>query len=348
MCVSSPLGGILYNRRMSRFAWLLLLLSLVGCGKEQSSSGDDDPSVDASIDAPHNPFKTVATFNPAMRQQPDGVVSINNVIYVGLAPLGQIVKITAPGAFEPFGQIPGPVSNTLTLGLAANIAGEIFIAVAAAGPNPTPLPGVYKLPATGGMAQLFSRSSFMIHPNGIDVHGGKLYVTDSEAGRIIEITQTGNASVWLEDPLLAGSTDACGGTGGAAVGANGIAHDADNRYVSVTDHGRIVRIPLRKNGAADPPVVHAESCDDLRGVDGIMLEAPGQFTAVRGSPANAMVSILPNGTVVPIHVGTPLDGPASIAYDALITGWVITNAAPSLDNPGKPSVVGLSSMLDSQ
>ena len=78
----------------------------------------------------------------------------------------------------------------------------------------------------------------------------------------------------------------------------------------------------------------------------MVLEAPGQFTAVRGSPANAMVSIFPNGTVLPIHVGAPLDGPASITYDALITGWVITNAAPSVDNPGRPSVVGLSTMLD--
>ena len=325
---------------MSRVTWLALSLFLIGCGGNDAAV-DAHPG-DPQIDAPRNPFMTLVRFDVGMQQLPEGVVSIRGLVHVGLAPLGQIVKITSPGVFKPFGELPLPISNTYTLGLVANANDEIFVAVGASGPNPMPGPGVYKLPAAGGTALLFSSSPLMTFPNGIDLDGTKLYVTDSSAGRILEIDERGIVSLWLEDPMLAGSTTACGGTQSPfPIGANGIAHDANYRYVAVTDHGRIVRIPIKATGGAGLPVVHAESCTTLKGIDGISLQAPGQLVGVRNAPTGALVSIAMNGLVIPIHTGTPLDGPASIAPDEGVGGWVITNSAFSSGDAGKPGVLGL-------
>jgi sugar lactone lactonase YvrE len=144
--------------------------------------------------------------------------------------------------------------------------------------------------------------------------------------------------------MLAGDLGACGGTGAPfGIGANGIAHDASNRYVAVTDHGRIVRVPIRANGMAGTPVVHAESCADLQGVDGIALEAGGTIVAVRNGPSNTMSRISADGrTVTPIHVGAPLDGPASVVIDAAATPrLVIANSAFFSGPTGEPSVLAL-------
>ena len=328
---------------MRRIALLLFSLSVIGCGDNSAGTPDARPK-DAGMDAQGNAFTTLASFDPMKGELPEGVTSVNGATYVGLAPLGDIVKITAPGTVQPFGSIPDPVMNTFTLGLAANAAGEIFVGVGASGATPSPAPGVYKIAATGGMAQVFAVSPMMSFPNAIDVDGDKLYVTDSASGRIFEINSLGVATVWLEHPTLAGNMTACGGSGaGFPIGANGIVHDANNRYVAVTDYGRIVRIPIMGNGTAGTPVVHAESCANLHGVDGIVLEAGGTIVAVRNGPSNTMSRISANGqTVTKIHMGAPLDGPASVTIATGTTPQlVITNSAFFSGATGKPSVVAL-------
>lgn len=328
---------------MSRIAWTLLSLSLIGCG-DNNAAIDAPRSDDARIDAPPNPFTTLAEFDPAMGQLPEGVVTVGGVVYVGLAPRGEIVRIATPGSVQAFGTIPAPVADTFTLGLAANAAGDIFVAVGASGANPTPAPGIYRIPAAGGTATEFATSAMMPFPNAIEVNGTRLFVTDSSAGRILEISQAGNVSVWLEDAMLAGNMSACGGTGAPfTIGANGIARDASNLYVAVTDYGRIVRIPIMGNGMAGAPVVHAESCTTLQGADGIVLEAAGTMVVVRNGPSNTMSRISADGqTVTPIHVGAPLDGPASVTIMAGATPQlVLTNSAFFSGATGKPSVLSL-------
>lgn len=326
---------------MSKIAWILCSLSLIGCG-DNAAVPDARPSDDAGDDAPGSRFTTLAMFDPAMGQLAEGVVVVGGVTYAGLAPRGEIIRIATPGMPQPFGAISAPVSNTFTLGLAANAAGEIFVAVGASGPTPTPPPGVYKIPATGGAATVFSVSPMMNNPNAIVVSGDKLFVSDSASGRIFEIDDLGVATVWLDDPMLAGNQAACGGTGAPfAIGANGIARDASNLYVAVTDHGRIVRVPIRPNGTAGTPVVHAESCTTLGGADGIALEAGGTIVVVRNGPSNTMSRVSADGgTVTPIHTGPPLDGPASVAIAGGATPQlVITNSAFFSGPTGKPSVV---------
>lgn len=333
---------------MSRIAFTLLSLSLIGCGDDKAADVDARPSDDAGLDASPAQFTTLATFDAMMGQLPEGVVAVGDVVYAGLAPRGEVVRIATPGMAQAFGNLPPPVSNTFTLGLAANAAGDIFVGVGASGANPSPVPGVYRIPAAGGTATVFAVSPMMNFPNSILVDGTRLYVTDSAAGRILEINQAGIVSVWLEDPMLAGDMNACGGNGaGFSIGANGIARDANNMYVAVTDHGRIVRIPIMGGGNAGTPAVHAESCMTLQGADGIALEASGTIVVVRNGTSNTMSRISADGqTVTPIHVGAPLDGPASVTITSgAAPQLVLTNSAffSSQSNPAgaRPSVLSL-------
>jgi len=109
---------------MKRTTWVVALC-LAACGDDRKSTqmGVDAP---VRIDAPPDVFDTLLLFNPATGQLPEGVVSINNVPYVGLAPIGLVVRID-PTTLVLHGKLPGTVSNTFTLGLAANPAGEIFV-----------------------------------------------------------------------------------------------------------------------------------------------------------------------------------------------------------------------------
>jgi hypothetical protein len=329
---------------MSRIALLLSVLVGVGCGDNTIPPGAGIDAPGTGDDVAPEKFTTLASFDPAMGQNPEGVVSIDGVPLVGLAPLGQIVRVPAGGAPEPFGNLPAPVANTFTLGLAANAAGEIFVGVGASGAAPTPAPGVYKIPAAGGEATLFADALNLQFPNALDFDGSDLYVTDSAAGRVFKITAAGMVSNWSMNAMLQGDQDACGGSGaGFNIGANGIAHDAGFRYVAVTDHGRLLRIPILQNGNSGVPEVVAESCDELSGIDGIALDTDGSIIAVRNGPSLELLRIAMDGTITVLHQGAPLDGPASVVIDAPggVKRALITNSAFFSGATGSPSLVSL-------
>ena len=317
---------------------LAFALCVAACGDNKDVTGTQ---VDAPIriDAPPEVFDTLLQFNPSTRQLPEGVTVVGDVPYVGFAPIGMVVRVQEHDTLVLHGQIPAPVANTFTLGLAANPAGEIFVGVGASGAAPTPTPGIYKFPAAGGAATLFASSNAMTFPNGLDFDGALLFATDSSAGRVFEITANGQVRTWTTDALLAGNQMACGGSGaGFNIGANGLAHDANFRYVAVTDFGRLLKIPKLANGNAGTPAVVAEDCAKLAGIDGIALDTDGSILAVRNGPSRTMVRIAKDGTITELFVGKPLDGPASVAIDSKHR-LLITNS--TFFNPyGQPALLG--------
>jgi sugar lactone lactonase YvrE len=324
---------------MKTIAWLLPLV--LGCGDNAKGVTQPDGR-DTSKDSGSDVFDTLLAFSAAMGQLPEGVVAVNNVPFVGFAPAGLVVRVVEHDTLMAHGNLPAPVADTFTLGLAANTTGEIFVGVGASGANPTPAPGIYKIPAAGGQATLFASNNAMKFPNGLDFDDVKLYATDSAAGRVFDISASGQVGTWSMNALLAGDQTACGGSGaGFDIGANGIVHDANFRYVAVSDFGRIVKIPKLANGNAGTPVVVAESCADLAGIDGIALDADGSIIGVRNGPSNTMVRVAADGTITKLHVGAPLDGPASVTIDTkgAVRRLLITNSAFFSGATGKPALL---------
>lgn len=143
-------------------------------------------------------------------------------------------------------------------------------------------------------------------------HAGNMFVTDPVLGRIWKITPGGTPSVFADDPLLDGTPDDPA-LKFRALGANGIAFDAHERflYVSNTDQGSIVRIPMF---GAPTPELFAED-PMLRGSDGIAFDRTGTlFVAVNG--LDSLATVDRRGDVELLASGAPLDGPSSLVFSA--------------------------------
>ncbi len=291
-----------------------------------------DAAGDASEDVQAPSPTVVARFDPSMGQLPEGLweVSPDAVGFVGTtgtpitawAPLAAPVTIGADGGVQSFGALAaGAPQSSYTLGVITDGAGNVYYAVAAAAAPPNnPAPGIYKLPAGGGgTATAFSLGSAatppMSFPNGLDFQGTDLFVADSE-GVIYKIDAGGVASVWSQDPLLAPGMAACGGMVPLPIGANGIVHDANNVYVTNTNYGRLIKIPINANGSAGAAALIKEDCAALVGADGLVIDPNDGTFLVALNVQNKIVRISPDGSSITVLAsGSPLANPASPIID---------------------------------
>jgi sugar lactone lactonase YvrE len=256
---------------------------------------------------------------------------------VGFAPLATLVTVGADGGVQTFATLTdAAASNTFTLGIVspgpnANVYVGVGTMIAAdAGPEAgsiVPAPGVYRGSAAGGFA-LWSAAPSMRFPNGFDLVGNTLFVADS-GGTIFRIDlTTSTATAWSTDPLLAPNVAACAGVVGLPIGANGIVHDANNFYVTNTDYGRIVKLPMAADGGSASVLV--EDCTALAGADGVVLDTRDNslLVAVNVQDKIVRVATTDGGTSV-VTSGSPLDSPASVFIDSTDAGrrLLFTNAA---------------------
>jgi sugar lactone lactonase YvrE len=173
---------------------------------------------------------------------------------------------------------------------------------------------VWKTCTEGTIAQVFATLDPTGGPNDLAFDDdGNAFVTDPFLGKVWKVTPQGNASVWLSDPLLEGNT-AAPYLLFHSQGVNGIAFDEDkeNLYLGNLDYGRILRVPVRRNGTAGSPSVWV-SDSRIQGADGIAFDEEGNlFVAVNGQ--NNLVRISARGRVEVLFSGAPLDSPSSVVF----------------------------------
>ncbi len=183
---------------------------------------------------------------------PSGVaVDKSGDVYVSVRQGGRgvIWKYTPDGARSFFADV-GPA---VIYGLAIKANGDVYAAMAT-GPGQ----GVYRADRYGNF-ELLPGTEEIVLPNGLAFDNrGNLYVTESYSGSagaygpggIWRIPAKGEPEVWLRDPLLTGV-----GILGFPVGANGIAYYHGDLFVTNTDKGLIVRVPVSEDGSAGQPAV---------------------------------------------------------------------------------------------
>jgi sugar lactone lactonase YvrE len=151
-------------------------------------------------------------------------------------------------------------------------------------------------------------------PNDLAFDGdGSLFVTDPGLGRIWQLDPGASPRVFVEHPLLAGVPEAPALLF-HALGANGIAFDACERflYVSNTDQGSIVRLD-RDRPSAEPELV--AQAPALRGADGIAFDRRGTlYVAVNAS--DTLVALSARGELTTLSQGGLLDAPSSLVFGA--------------------------------
>jgi sugar lactone lactonase YvrE len=289
---------------------------------------------DAATDSGPAVPTVIASFDSAMGQLPEGLweISPDAVEFVGTTgrpitawvPLAAPVTIGVDGGVSSFGTLTaGAAQSTYTLGVITDASGSVYYAVAAsAAPPNDPAPGIYRLPAAGGTATPFSLGGAvtpnMNFANGLDFIGDNLFVADSE-GVVYKVNPAGVATVWSQDPLLAPSLSACSGTVPLAIGANGIVHDTSNVYVTNTDYGRVIRIPINTDGSAGTAVVLKEDCASLVGADGLVIDPKDDTFIIALNIQNKLVRMAKDGsTVTVLASGAPYASPASPIIDTAL------------------------------
>jgi len=298
------------------------------------------------VHAQGNRVGIITQLDPTAGELPEGLAADpSGNLYFGLAPTGEIQRLTASGAVSTFAQLPVPDNDAPHLvGLRFN-AGQLYAALfsGVAGTH-----GVWRVSADGSQQALFAPMPLDTLPNDIQFWQGEMFVSDSLGGAIWKVTPGGQAFVWTSDPLLLGSPDF---PLGLPVGANGMAFQraaglGDGKgsgapsahvYVMNTSYGRIVRVPIEADGTAGAAEVWLER-PALAGADGVTQDAAGNFY-VALLLQDRVVRIGANRDIVTVAEGAPLDAPASPEFrgNALyVTNFAVGRAlglAPGVPAP---------------
>ncbi len=198
----------------------------------------------------------------------------------------QIWKFTPAGEKSFFAEIgQGTIG-----GLMATADGDLYVAMAAGQAR-----GVWRVDRRGHK-ELLPGSNQIFFANGLAFDDrGTLYVTESNSmdspptfgpGGIWRIPRGGQAELCLRGELFTGTGELAIDTGQPypPIGANGIVYCHGNLYVTNTEKGTVVRIPIQKHGRVGEP----EEWTKLKEVPGTPLA--GKFPGIMG-----------DGVVVDVH-----------------------------------------------
>jgi sugar lactone lactonase YvrE len=243
---------------------------------------------------------TVVTFDATQSEFPEGLaIDKEGNIYAALTFTGCIWKMTPNGTQSILATLD--VRGGLLVGLAVDEDGALYVCNATFEPATH---GIWKVERNGSR-RLFAAFYPTGFPNAMAFdEAGNLFVSDSSLGQIWKISRTGEAKVWLKDPLLAPLTN---------FGANGIEFDRDDLYVANTDQGSIVRIEISEDDQPQAEVFVQAAA--LVGADGIAFDSR-HMLYVPVDVANALVRITPKGDITTLATpGDGLDYPASTSFD---------------------------------
>lgn len=247
-------------------------------------------------------------------EQPEGVaIDKAGNIFVSLAPLSQIQKITPDGQIHDYAALPAPTPFGIgTLGLAVDASGNVYAALASGDPATQ---GVYKIDWTGASVRL-PGSDAISFPNALAFDKrGNLYVTDTIFGAVWRIPRNGSAELWIQDDTLEGFVLPDPGAPPFPIGANGIAYWKGSLYVANSTEAQIVQIPILRDGSAGTPVIVVKDPARLTPIDGIALDVHGDIYSVVIAQSK-LVRIDPHtGEITTLATADDrLDFPSSLAF----------------------------------
>lgn len=214
---------------------------------------------------PH-PDGTIVTTFPS-GSFPESVALVDDIPYVSLGFAGQIQRVM-DGAGTLVATVDVGGSSLLT-GVAA-VGDRLFFARASFADGGW----LYSVPLAGENATPTLVTTFAgSFPNGLALHDGLVYVSDSFGGRVFTVDPaTYETTTWCQDPTLAG---------GKALGINGITFQKGKLYAVVAATGQIVTIARSKGGCTVTPLVRSHQLVTGDGIafgpDGLLYVTVNQF-----------------------------------------------------------------------
>jgi sugar lactone lactonase YvrE len=239
--------------------------------------------------------------------EPDGAVDVTFSV------ARQVARVDLDGARHVLATMPLPADGGVhtpvlkfaaTMGVVRDQDGTLYFLYAAGSSD---LTGVWRLRPHGRPERIAALPADGL-PNGLalDDRSGELYVADSALGTVWTVPVTGGtATAWSTAPELARDH---------YMGANGIKVHDHAVWVSNTDQGTIVRIPLLPGGRSGPARLWASG---LTSVDDFAFTGRGEEILAALNEVDTVVGVESDGTVTTVlDAADGLRNPSAVAVRA--------------------------------
>jgi len=296
-----------YSRSIRRILVLTLAaaVSLLAAAQhaDAASGPISNPHIIAHLDFSHGQTPE----NLAL--EPDGSADVT------FAEAAQVARVSLDGQVRILAQLPAPTGGAacllgpllgkaaLTGGIVRDHHGSLYVALCTGSPD---LQGIWRVSQNGSASRIAALPANG-SPNGmaLDERHGFIYVADSLLSTIWRVSiADGTVVTWASGPQLAPS---------GGLGANGLKLHDGAVWVSNTQLGTLLRIPIRADGSAGPIETIASG---LAGIDDFAFTGPGQSASVLAAinPFSTVVLIRPDGSEQTVLTAADgLSNPSSVA-----------------------------------
>jgi sugar lactone lactonase YvrE len=276
--------------------------------------------------SPLSDAREVAHFDVNALQQPENItLEHGGAADVTFNRARQVARIGTDGSVTILATLPAPATGTATVsGIVRGKDGSLYV-----NDNAGSQSGIWRIAAGGGTpVQVVALPDVKV-VNGLALDQAKdtLYATDSSSGTVWKVSlHSGTASVWAQGAEFEPSTV------GSGFGANGIKVHDGAVWVSNTDKGTLLRVPIGAHGAAGAVTTVAQG---LTAIDDFAFTGDGDTVLAAQNFVSQVSLVHPDGTHQPVLTATDgLSNPTSIAVRGstvyVASGAYFTHADPNL------------------
>jgi hypothetical protein len=248
-------------------------------------------------------------FDLASAQQPENVsAEPDGSVDLTFSRARQVARVNPAGVVRILATLPDPGTDVTPVlgapfvtGIVRAHDGTLYVGYAT---GTADLTGIWRVTPAGSASRIVPLPADGL-PNGLalDERAGQLYVADSVLGTVWRAPLCGGAPVaWASDPALRPA---------GFLGANGIKVHAGAVWVSNTDQGTVLRIPVRRDGS---PGAVASAVTGLTGPDDFAFAGRADDLLVALDAANEVAYVAtgrPPAIVLTAQDG--LSNPTSVA-----------------------------------
>ncbi|WP_225829698.1 hypothetical protein [Streptomyces sp. NK08204] len=291
--------------RLPRLAGAAAAALALGVIVAAPAAGQDQP-----VTAPH----IVAHFDLAAGQTPENIaLERDGSADLTLAFARQVARVTRDGHTRILATLPAEpnpnaplVRRAAVTGIARAHDGTLYVNYVTG----TSRTGIWRLGPDGGAPVQIARLPHDGFPNGLalDERQGVLYTADSALGTVWRVPLSGGtATPWCRAAALGPLPS----PPAAGFGANGLKVHRGAVWVSNTDRGTLLRIPVGEDGSAGPVETRASG---LAGIDDFGFPGHGSSVLVALDPDNQVVLVHSDGSsTVVLDRQDGLSNPTSVA-----------------------------------
>ncbi len=248
--------------------------------------------------------RIVAHFDITAGQQPENIaLEPDGDADVTFAFARQVARVTSQGKVTILATLPAAADGTAVIsGIVRAPNGTLYVNYVDSGGTKS---GIWRICPDGTAEQVVAlpAAEFL---NGLAFAplSGALFATDSALGVVWKVRpSTGKAVIWASGAELQPGTN--------GFGVNGLKVHDGSVWVGNTDHGTLLRIPIRPDGTAGSAVVVASG---LPGIDDFDFTGPGETLLAAQNPLNQVDLITPDGTAhIVLTAADGLSTPSSVA-----------------------------------